>query len=436
MFRKSHVLVAASALVVGAFSLASCSGGTADPAPTGDVEGDVGYSFWGSPARAEKVNDVIGLFENAYPGASVSPEVAEYVSYVERLTVRAAGGDLACATGIQSAFFAPYANNGALRPLDDLIQSGQIDTSGIPEDVLAAGQVDGVQYMVPTGTFVRLSAYNEGLVRAAGASTPNDDMTWEDWADWLRQLQAGLPEGVYATENEGGTMWTFTAWVIGHGEEMFDDSGLAFDKQLLAEYFEYWIDLAEDGVAIPPASIPAQNGPLELSPLALGTAVTGTRDIPHLYIIENELSSSGTPTTVGSVSIPSESQQSANVLGSNGIAIPENCDDVVTAAAFANFFLNDVDAAVAFQSDNGIVTNTDAQEALLADPATPEGVKRSIETFGSLSETGDLTTTTYPEGLGSLTTELLRLYQSAAFGETSIDAAVDEFFAVADSALN
>ncbi|MFH8252962.1 ABC transporter substrate-binding protein [Microbacterium sp. B2969] len=436
MSKKLRAIGALSALAIGAIALASCSGGGAQTAPTGAIEGDIAYSFWGSPTRADKVNTVIGQFEDANSGVTVKPEVAEYLAYVERLTVRAAGDDLACTTGMQSTFFAPYADKGVLRPLDDLIKSGQIDTSDIPEDVMAAGQIDGKQYMIPTGTFVRLEAYNEELVKAAGVDAPTDDMSWEDWADWLHDLQSGLPDGVYASENEGGQMFTLTSWVIGHGQKMFDKDGLAFDKDLLKEYFQYWIDLADDGVAVPAASIPDQNGTLELTPIALGKAVTGTRDIPHLYIMEQALAGNGHPSAVKSVSMPSESDKSANVLGSNGIAIPESCDNVPTAAAYTDFFANDTDAALAFQSDNGIVTNTKAQDALLDDASTPQGVKRNITTLRGLTDAGDLTTTTYPEGLGTLTTELLRLYQSAAFGEISVDAAVDEFFTSAESALD
>jgi multiple sugar transport system substrate-binding protein len=231
-------------------------------------------------------------------------------------------------------------------------------------------------------------------------------------------------------------MFTLTSWVVGHGETMFDEDGLAFSKETLADYYQYWIDLAEDGVALPPASIPEQNGSLELTPIALGKAATGTRDIPHLFIMEQALEGNGQPSAVKSVSMPSESDESANVLGSNGISIPESCDNVVTAAAFTDFFANDPEAGLAFQSDNGIVTNTAVQDALLEDAETPEGVKRNITTLRTLTDAGDLTTSTYPEGLATLSTELLRLYQSAAFGEISVDDAVDEFFTSAESALN
>ena len=438
MFKKStRVVSAVAALAAGAAALTACGGGASSDAG-GEVEGDIAYGFWGTPARAEKVDAVGALFSDAYPDASIDPEVADYYAYIERLTVRAAGNDLPCATGTQSTFFAQYADNGVLRSLDDLIESGQIDVSGIPDDVLKAGQIDGEQFMIPTGTFVRLLAYNADMVAEAGVDAPTDDMTWEDYAAWLEELQPALPAGVYAAENEGGLMFTFSSWVVGHGGEVFtDDNKLGFDKEMLADYLQYWLDLADAGVILPPSSIPEQNGALELTPMAVGTAVAGTRDIPHIYITEQALAGAGKPANIEQVSIPSEDEdQSANILGSNGISIPESCDNVPTAAAWIDFFANDVDAALAFQSDNGILTNTAAQDALLEDADTPDGVKQNVTILRDLTESGDLTTSRYPAGLNTISNELLRLYQSVAFGEMTVDDAVDAFFTSAEDALN
>ncbi|WP_109212145.1 MULTISPECIES: extracellular solute-binding protein [Microbacterium] len=438
MTKKYTRIAAVAAVAAGAVALTACGGGGPSSEASGEVEGGIGYGFWGTPARAEKADAVIELFQSEYPDASVEGEVADYYAYIERLTVRAAGGDLPCATGSQSTFFAQYADNGVLRSLDDLIESGQIDVSGIPDDVLAAGQIDGEQFMIPTGTFVRLLAYNADMVATAGVDAPTNDMTWEEYADWLADVQATLPAGVYAAENEGGLMFTFSSWVIGHGGEVFtEDNELGFDKEMLADYFQYWLDLNDAGVILPPSSIPEQNGALELTPMAVGTAVAGTRDIPHIYITEQALAGAGKPASIEQVSIPSEdADQSANILGSNGISIPEACDNVPTAAAWIDFFANDVDAALAFQSDNGILTNTDAQDALLDDAETPEGVKQNVTILRELTESGDLTTSRYPAGLNTISNELLRLYQSVAFGEMTVDAAVDAFFTSAEDALN
>ncbi|MDP9933746.1 multiple sugar transport system substrate-binding protein [Paenarthrobacter nicotinovorans] len=435
--KYTRALTSIAALAVGAFALTACTGGaTSDP--TGKVEGDISYGFWGNPARGEKVAAVTNQFSARFPNVTVKAEIADYLAYIERLTVRAAGNELPCATGMQSTILAQYASKEVLRPLDDLIKSGQIDVSGIPQDVLASGQVDGKQYMIPTGTFVRLMAYNADMVTAAGIKPPTDDMTWEDYAKWLTDVQSKLPSGVYAGEDNGGLLFTLSSWVAGHGGEVFtQDNKLGFDKRMLADYFTYWLDLARKGAIVPPAKIPEQNGALELTPMALGTAVSGTRDIPHIYITQQALAKAGRPSTVKSVSVPSEdANRSANIVGSNGISIPESCDNVPTAAAWINFFSNDVEAALAFQSDNGILTNTKAQEALVADAKTPAGVKQNVTIFRQLTDSGDLTTARYPAGLNTVTNELLRLYQAAAFGQMSVDEAVDAFFASAENALD
>ncbi|MEZ2391778.1 ABC transporter substrate-binding protein [bacterium RCC_150] len=435
--RRKPLFLAATAMTIG-LALNGCSSSTpaASQGTQGSVGGPITYSFWGSPARAEKVNKVIGLFQKQETSATVTTEVADYYSYIEKLTVRAAGGQLPCVIGTQSTFYTTYANKHVLRPLDDLIANGQIKTSSIPQAVLDAGKIDGKQYMIPTGTFVRVISYNADMVKSAGVRPPTNGMTWEEYAAWLKDLQKKLPAGVYASEIEGPTMFSFTSWVIGHGQAMFKDGKLGFSKELMQEWFHYWIDLTNAGVTIPTSSIPEQNGAVELVPVATGKAVAGTHDVPNISIMQKTLQGGNKPSTISYISLPTENpQQSANVVGENGLSIPASCDNVGTAAAFINFFANNPDAGVAFQSDNGILTNTQAQHALQADKGTPETVKQNVTILRDLTDRKDLTTTTYPEGLQSLTAELSRQYQAAAFGQVSVDQAVDQFFSKAATTL-
>lgn len=430
----AHRLVLSSAVV--SFALLAACGGGGEATGGAEASGPIEYSYWGTPARAEKVGAVIDLFHAEQDDVAVTGEVADYVAYIERLTVRAAGGDLACATGTQSTFLAQYAQQGAFQPLEPYIENGLIDTSGIPEDVMAAGQIDGVQYMIPTGTFLRLLTYNTALVEQAGAEPPAQDMTWQEYGQWLRDLQAGLPDGVYASELEGANLFTLYSWVTGHGAQMFDGEELGFDKELLAQWFQFWLDLSDDGATVPPAMIADQFGALELTPMAVGVAASGTRDIPHMYITEQALVGAGQQTTIVSTANPSQDPgRSSNVLGSNGISIAANCANGGAAAVFIDFFANDVDAAIAFQSDNGILTNEAAQEAILQDPGTPDGVRQNVTILRDYTQAGDVTTITYPAGVSILSTELRRLYEDVAFGRSTVAQAVDTFFNEAARAL-
>lgn len=422
--------------LVAAIGLAGCGGNSVGSSGSGSVGGEITYSYWGSPARADKVNQVIAEYQSAHKGVKVTGEVADYNAYVERMTVRAAGGGLPCVIGTQSTFMAPYAEKNVLMPLDDLIKSKAIDVSQIPEDVLKAGRINGKQYMIPTGTFVRLVAYNTDMIKASGAPTPSNDMTWATYSDWLKQVQNGLPKGKYAGEIEGGNMFTFTSWVVGHGRQMFKNGKLGFDKPLMIDWFNYWLDLQKAGATVPPSMLPDQQLSLEQTPLAKGVAASATRDIPHMYITQKALTANKLGTSVKAVSIPVEgSNPSANVLGSNGLSIPKSCDNRATAASFINFFTNDKAAALTFQSDNGILTNTADQEALLSDAQTPEGVKQNVTIFRDLTSRSDLATSSYPDGLSTLTSELTRLYQQVAFAKMTPEAATDAFFSKATQAL-
>ena len=422
--------------LVAAIGLAGCGNDGTASSGSGTVGGEITYSYWGSPARADKVNQVIAGYQAAHQGVKVTGEVADYNAYVERMTVRAAGGGLPCVIGTQSTFIAPYAEKNVLLPLDDLIKSNAIDVSQIPPDILKAGQINGKQYMIPTGTFVRLLAYNADMIKASGATTPTNDLTWSAYSDWLKQVQQGLPKGKYAGENEGGLMFTFTSWVVGHGQQAFADKKLGFDKQLMIDWFNYWLDLQKAGATVPPSMLSDQLLSLEQTPLAKGIAASATRDIPHLYITQKALAASDLGTSVKAVSIPVDgSVPSANVLGSNGISIPRSCDNKATAASFVNFFANDKTAALTFQSDNGILTNTADQEALLADAKTPDGVKQNVTIFRDLIRRGDLATSAYPDGLSTLTGELTRLYQQVAFAKMTPEKATDAFFDKATQAL-
>lgn len=435
--RKSRFITTASLVLAGGIVLSSCTSNTPEPAPVDEaVEGAITYSFWGTPARAEKVAAVVELFEGEYPDVTMTTEVADYTAHFERMVVRAAANDLACATAMQDRQVTDYAQSGVFLDLGPLIESGQIDTSNIPEQSLAAGQIDGVQFMLPTGNFVLTMGYDEAVVEAAGVDAPTSDMTWEDYADWALEIQPELPAGVYATENSGHLYNIFQSYVMSQGQEFYDEDGLAFDKSVLADWFEYWLELADAGATNPASMIAEQYLAMELQPMAQGKAVTGVREIANLLVTEKSLVGLGRDTQVIQFSIPSADDDSAsNVQGANGIAIPASCDNVATAAAFLDFFTNDVEAGLAFGSHNATVTNTKVQEAFLESDEAPAEIKEIIEIFRSLTADNDVMNVPTPVGANSLTAEFRRIYEAVAFGELSVKDGVDQFFTSVESAL-
>jgi multiple sugar transport system substrate-binding protein len=362
--------------------------------------------------------------------------VAEYVAYIERLTVQAAAGELPCVTQTQSTFLATYARRGVLTPLDELVQVGAIDVSGIPNEILETGRVGGKLYMLPTGTFLRLVAFNAAMAEQHGIAAPPKRGSFDEYKQWLLAAQQKLPTGVYAAENEGASLFTLYSWVAGHGQKFFEGQSLGFQPDLLASYFEFWEQLRKAGAVVPADRLDEQFGAGETTPLSRGHVLSATRDIPQIIQAEQTLANAKLPSKIEFIRNPVvEGAKSGNVPGTNGLSISASCDNVGTAAAYLNFFGNDPGAALTFQSANGVVVSSAGQKALLGSEATPEGVRKSLETLSAVVADGDLAPASYPSGYQTLPNLLRRTYEDVALKGQSPAEAAARFFEEASRTL-
>jgi multiple sugar transport system substrate-binding protein len=425
--------VARALAVAGAVSLAALPAVAQDKAA---IKGGIDYGYWGNARRAEVTEAVSRAFEAAMPGTKVQGIVAEYNAYIERLTVQAAARDLPCVTQTQTTFLATYVARGVLRPLDDLVTAGAIDIAGIDPGVIETGRIGGRLYMVPTGTFLRLVAVNAALARQHGVAMPAKRTTFDEFKAWAIEAQKKLPSGVYASENEGALLFTLYSWVAGHGLPFAKDGELGFTPDHLRRFFDYWEDLRKAGATLPADRIDEQFVALELTPMAKGIVIAGTKDIPHVVQIRQTLESAKLPSDLQFVSNPvAPGVKSGNVPGANGLSISGNCNNVPTAAAYINFFSNDPKAAVSFQSSNGVVVSKSGQQALLNDSSTPASVRASLLTLAGLAEAGDITSAVYPPGYQALQGILRRSYENVALKGMKSDEAAAQFFAEAARAL-
>ncbi|SFU21906.1 extracellular solute-binding protein [Mesorhizobium sp. YR577] len=402
----------------------------------GPVDGTIEYGYWGNARRAGLTEAVSRAFETAHPGAKVQGIVAEYAAYVERLTVQAAAGELPCVTQTQSTFLATYATRGVLMPLDDLVQSGGIDVSGIPDEILATGRIGGKLFMLPTGTFLRLVAYNAAMAELYGIAAPPKRGTFDEYKQWLLTSQKKLPQGVYAAENEGANLFTFYSWIAGHGQKFFEKGALGFEPALLTQYFEFWEGLRKAGAVVPADRLDEQFGAVEVTPLSRGHVLSATRDIPQIFQAEQTLATANLPSEIEFARNPvATGAKSGNVPGTNGLSISANCDNIATAAAYLNFFGNDPRAAVAFKSANGVIVSQAGQKALLDSKSTPENVRESLETLSAIVADGDITPASYPSGYQTLPNLLRRIYEDVALKGQSPAEAAKRFFDEASRTL-
>jgi multiple sugar transport system substrate-binding protein len=338
---------------------------------------------------------------------------------------------------MQSTALAQFADPKILRPLDDLVESKTIDTSNVPKGVIDTGRgFDGKLYMISTGVFSRVDFYNDALLQQTGIAPPAETWTWDQYKALMMQIQAKLPAGTNAVENNGGDLNPLVTWVLSHGQPMFQQKALGFDKATLADWFQFWEDLRKAGVATSETEVAERQPPLELHPLSNGLTVFGSYAPNQVAAVQTALTKQGKAGTLQLIKEPNGPGGSGDAIGTNGLTIGANCDNVPASAAFINFFLNDPQAAAAYKSDNGSVSSTPLLQAQIDDPTSSPPLVAQLKFQQHLTSGGFVKDIKYAAGYSALSPLLTTTYQNIAFGRQTITAAVDDFFNQANAILN
>jgi multiple sugar transport system substrate-binding protein len=439
MHKRSRTLTLASAAVLTGLALSACSGGGGNSAAPQDAEGEVAgeiqYAWWGGPARNDRTQAVIDLYEKANPEVTVQGTTAEFAAYWENLTVQAAGKNLPCVPQMQNRTMADYADRGALMALDDIVESGAIDVSNIPESVLDSGRgADGKLYMIPYGAAFGSLLVNVTDIEELGLELPEEGYDWKWLEGWFNDIteKTGQP----ATGALGNQQDVLEAWFRSHGEDFYDKGQVGFTEDTLVDYWDYSNELRESGASISAERASELTGiPLEQNPFTQGQQPTLFWPANGLGTAQATIDQAAPGHELRAFPLPSGEEGLGNAFWLSGLSISANCDNVATAASFIDFFVNDEDAAVAFASDNGANTNTENLKALLDSPDTTPAKKAELELYSYLAEEG-VAPTVYGKAYASIFQEsLTRYYQQVSFGELSVEEAAKQYLEEAKGTL-
>lgn len=444
--RSPRRLMMVTAVVTSVVLTAACGGpsdeepestpnGDATAAPEVEVGGEIQYSWWGGPARNDRTQAVIDLYMEAFPEVTVNGTTAEFTSHWENMTVQAAGGNLPCVPQMQNRTMADYGDRGALLALDDLVESGAIDVTNIPESVLDSGRgADGNLYMIPYGAAFGSLMVNETAVEELGMELPPDGYDW----DWLQQWLLDMSEatGQPAMGNVGQHTDLLEAWVRSNGEELYTEDGIGFTADTVEAYWN-WVDELEAAGAIDSAErgVETRGQPVEQSDFAQGTRQAHIWPANALGTVQGAIDQVAPGNVLAVYPLPTGAEGPGNALWLSGLSIAENCDNVDTAASFINFFVNDADAAMAYASDNGANTNTDNLQALLDSADVSDAKKSELVLYQTLTDSG-VGRTIYGKGFAAIYQQAFTLYfeQVALQGMDAGDAA-EQFYQEAVSTI-
>jgi multiple sugar transport system substrate-binding protein len=401
---------------------------------------EIRFSWWGGQLRNQKTDDILKLFESETPGVTVIREQSDWQPHWDKLKIQAAAGNQPCTIQMQTRWLSTYADPNILRPLDDLVDSGELDISGISEATIESSRGDdGNLYMIPTGVFYFAVMYNKSMLDDAGVAVPPDDWTWKGFADWLREVKKGLPEGVNATHNMGPENDSFVTWVQTQGYKVFDGTHLAFPEEVTADWFRFWETLRSEDLTDSPEEMLTDTGSLiEESNIANGRTFLTNRP-PNRFDSHQKVLTAVTGQELAIHPYPrGEDGTTGMDLGANGIAIGAPCTDpdkLDASVKWINFFTQDPRAAAIYESDNGAVTVAALQDDQLNNPNTSDGQREFIKLYQRIADTAK--SINYPPGgTGAMQDALTRAYEAVAFGQLTPDEAAAQFHADIEDVLN
>jgi multiple sugar transport system substrate-binding protein len=252
----SKLLAATAATAAAALTLAlsSCSSDSGSDAPStapGDVSGDISYAFW-DPNQQPAMEQIIDAFEEEYPDVSVTPTVTPFSQYWTTLQTQASSDTLPDVFWMNMPYFQLYASNGQLAPIDDLIDSGDIDPSKYPENLTDFYADDEHQYAVPKDVDTNAMWLNKALFAQAGVPLPDPDWTYDDYRATAKAIQDALgSQGVYGTAFYIFGQPTYYSSVYAFGGSPINAEGTesTWTDPGSEQGLQVWADIEADGSA-------------------------------------------------------------------------------------------------------------------------------------------------------------------------------------------
>jgi multiple sugar transport system substrate-binding protein len=397
------------------------------PAYTGGPA-ELRFGWWGNDERAARTQEVIDLFQAAYPDITVAGEpnggTPDHFQIIDTQLAASDAPDI-IQFGGNWPDYQQY-----LEPLNGYLgEQLLIDTAERFDQtaLIPATDADGNLYAISLGTNTLVLAYNKTMLEAAGAELPQDNMTWEELLDYGRELKAKLPEGVAPfVDNSTNTANYLSYFYTQQGTPIWtlDDGGKSYATVESARaWLQMWADMRAEGL-IPDADTTytyTEDGP-DSSALVAGDAAIG-------LIWSNQGASYQAAMTdeLGLTTLPAGGEDAYAIQMSQYLGINKDSPNKEAAALFINFFVTSPEAGAALETNRGIPSSPVVRQAIAGQATETDAAVYRI--YDAIADR------TVPQGPNlpndqEFVNELELLGQRVAYGESTVDQAAEDLQAL------
>jgi multiple sugar transport system substrate-binding protein len=352
--------------------------GTYDPASAGTTE--VGFAWWGNQVRDEVTKAATDYFTENYPNITFNLNTNVWNNYWSLMTTYAANNDLPDLMQQDYAYLELWATNGNLLDLTPYIESGALDLSKVPQNIIDTGKVGDGIYAVCAGVNAPSLLYNKTLTDSLGIEVPQN-LTWDQFVDISRQIYEATGVGVVYGEGNSENNLLFYVRSLGY-TALCDANGMTATAEELSGYYQRLLDGVSEGWMFDTDKIAGVNVvDLAQHPLVYGT----TNDVRAwcAFAYSNQLASFKVAADADGIELGVTNWPSIDPVKSNYVkpsqffAVTSDTKNPDLAVAILNYLINDVEANKILQAERGVPANSDVASAIT------ESVSATSDVYGT-----------------------------------------------------
>lgn len=431
-----HLIIFSFIIASVGFLLAGCANSTTESSGEGssssesveDEKVNIRFSWWTNPNRTKVTKEAVKLFEEKYPNIDVTMEYYSWDSYWQKMGTVAAGGSLPDVMQMDGSRLKNFVDKGQLMDLG----TTDIDTSGVGENTLELGKVDGKLYALTTSINAQILISNPEILEKAGVSIPEENYTWEEFADLLVKIHEET--GLYGAANEMEQPAYLDYWARTKGEDLYsaDGKSVGLSNETLTTWFQYWLDLQEKG-GVPTAE---ENAAYAHNDMSASPFISEKTAFNWLFLGTGGQYETALNKPIKRLLLPEWGNENKPypLHAAMFWTMSANTKHPDEAAKLIDFLENDPEVAKLFQNDRGIPANSENVK-LVAETTSDDTVKRQNEVMQKVEEVATPLELD-PPNAGSTADILKDIAQQVTFKKITPSEAADEFIAQMNQALS
>ncbi len=373
---KNRNVIAMGMAAMMTLSLAACGSTADDVAQEKNVEAktedslesstDLIFSWWGNQTRNDMTMKVIDMYCEENEGVNIDGQFSTFSDYWEKLATYAAGNSLPDVIQMDYKYLQQYADNGLLIPLDEYIANGQLDVSGMSEDNLNIGAVDGKVYGICLTVSPPAMIYNATLLEQNGI-TIHDNMTLDEFFEKCREVYEKTGVKTNISYNDVAYLEVFMR--AEDGGSLYGEGALGCKTaDPLIEYFKIYEKGIEEGWLISADVFAERDGTtIEQDPLIYGESESTRSWCTFKY--NNQITTMqnvvGDEIDLEMTTYPTKNPKLSNYCKPSQLfCVTRDTANADESVKFINYLLNSVEANKVILTERGMQTNTVVGEAI------------------------------------------------------------------------